>query len=256
MSENWDSYLCRIDGQPASVFADLGIASATPITAMPHMAFIRLFMRNPRPDGLSSQEEFDALIEIESALEVALVGPDQRVYVGRTTTSGFRNFVFYVADDSDWQAQVSIALSPFGDYRYEAGSRSDSGWLVYREFLYPSEASMQQILNRSVRSLLSDHGDETSTVREIDHWAHFATQADRAKFLIRVESQGFALRVPLDEAHDDGRYWLQVFGRDRPDRSFDQVTTDLARLAAEMGGVYDGWEAPVVSQNNIDKNAI
>jgi hypothetical protein len=61
MSNDWDFYSCRVDDKPASIFVDLGIRRDVPLSGRPYMAFVRLFMRAPRPDGLSSQEEFEDL---------------------------------------------------------------------------------------------------------------------------------------------------------------------------------------------------
>lgn len=145
MSKDWDFYFCRVDGELASIFVDLGIAASVPITALPHMAFIRLHMRQPRADGLSSQEEFATLSQIEDALEATLVVEGSSTYVGRNTTAGFRDFVFYLSDPSNWDARVKAALLPFGTYRCEVGSRPDPEWLAYRNFLHPSEENLERI---------------------------------------------------------------------------------------------------------------
>src|SRR5262245_60267843 len=145
MSDNWNSYFCRVDGAIASIFLDLAIARVAPIAHLPNMAFVRLFMRKPRHDGLSSQEEFDTLCEIEDALEAALVASKTCRYVGRTTTSGQRDFVFYTADAASWSDDVRRALIRFQDYRFESGSRPDPKWSTYRDFLYPSDEAHQQI---------------------------------------------------------------------------------------------------------------
>jgi len=54
MSENWDFYGLQVDGQPASIFVDLGIVQSAPIPSHPAMGYLRLIMRQPREDGLSS----------------------------------------------------------------------------------------------------------------------------------------------------------------------------------------------------------
>ena len=58
MSDEWDHYLCRVDGEAASIFLDMGIGKSAPIPGFNETAYLRLWMNNPRPDGLSSQEEF------------------------------------------------------------------------------------------------------------------------------------------------------------------------------------------------------
>ena len=65
MSDNWDFYRLRVDGDAASIFLDMGIAQTAPIEGYDLRAYIRVHMLNPREDGLSSQAEFEALIALE-----------------------------------------------------------------------------------------------------------------------------------------------------------------------------------------------
>src|SRR5690606_18463753 len=95
MSVDWDFYLCRVDGDPASIFVDLGLARDAPVNDRPHMAYVRVYMQSPRPDGLSSQEEFDALVRLENSLTSALSADNATIYVGRNTSGGCRDFYFY-----------------------------------------------------------------------------------------------------------------------------------------------------------------
>jgi hypothetical protein len=91
MSTDWDSYLCRIGEDPASIYLDLGIASAAPLETHAYLATLPVAMLNPREDGLSSQEEFADLIALEDDLVARLHG-DKALYVGRCTTRGSRIF--------------------------------------------------------------------------------------------------------------------------------------------------------------------
>lgn len=68
VTDDWDSYACHVDGKAASIYLNLGLARAVPINDLDHLAYVRLFMHRPRPDGLSSQEEYEALISVEDAL--------------------------------------------------------------------------------------------------------------------------------------------------------------------------------------------
>lgn len=68
MNADWDFYALLVDDQPASIFVDFALASMAPITEAPIMFYVSVRMRAPRPDGLSSQEEFDELIAVERSL--------------------------------------------------------------------------------------------------------------------------------------------------------------------------------------------
>ena len=66
-------------------------------------------MNNPRPDGLSSQEEFDQLCEIGDAIDAVIDGSNgNHFYVGRNTSSGNRDVYFYTQN----QKQLEESFIP------------------------------------------------------------------------------------------------------------------------------------------------
>jgi regulator of RNase E activity RraB len=245
MTDDWDFYALKVDGEPASIFVDLGIQAKAPLASHPIMAYIRLHMRNPRPDGLSSREEFDTLIDIEKQIEATLCGEDVG-FVGRNTSGGCRDFYFYTSDLHDWRARVDRALSRFEDYNYETGAREDAAWSTYFGFLLPGKIDRQRIENRRVCEALERHGDSLTAKREIDHWSFFPTQQAVDAYLAEVSAEGFQLRgLPVSE---DGplRFGAQVWRVDVPTyANIDEITLPLYEAAERHGGEYDGWESPV-----------
>lgn len=245
MTDNWDFYALRVDDEPASIFVDLGIQSAAPLVALPHMAYVRLFMKRPRPDGLSSSEEFDTLAKIERTLEKALCG-ESAGYVGRNTSGGCRDFYFYVSSAANWGDEVAQALSAFDEYDYETGSREDAKWSVYHDFLLPRPADRQRIENRRVCEALERHGDKLVVAREIDHWSYFPDEPAADAYLAEVAGLGF--RVRDRSLNDTGplRHGVRVWRTDVPSYgSIDSVTLPLLEASARHGGDYDGWECRV-----------
>lgn len=248
MSDDWDFYSCRVDDEPASIFVDLGIRRDVPLSGRPYMAFIRLFMRASRPDGLSSQEEFEELIRIEDQVTAALTAQDAATYVGRNTSGGCRDFYFYARDPSGWSGAVSAALAEFPEYKYESGSRLDEGWATYLDFLYPSPEDMERIQNRRVCDSLRKNGDALSEPREIDHWAYFPDEESRTRFLGAIKPLGFKVRELNRSGNDDRPFGIQFFRIDLPSfGTIDGVTLPLHRAAIEAGGDYDGWETQIIS---------
>src|SRR5882762_7466533 len=158
MSDNWDFYFLRVDDKPASIFVDLGIAREAPIKTLPFMAYIRVYMKHPRFDGLSSQEEFDALRLIERAIEDVLVDGDKTLYVGRNTTDGVRDFYFYMAQAQDWDSRAKALMASFSTHEFDSGCRGDPEWKTYFAFLYPSDANRQRIENRRLCDVLEERG--------------------------------------------------------------------------------------------------
>jgi hypothetical protein len=158
MAKDWDFYLCRVDDKPASIFLDLALARDAPIGDLPHMAYVFVSMNAPRPDGLSSKEEFDTLAAIEDALEQGLCTDFSTRYVGRNTSAGRRDFFYYTGRESGWKDRVAAVMRSFPAYDVDYGARSDPEWETYFRFLYPVPADHQRIMNRRVCFNLEKHG--------------------------------------------------------------------------------------------------
>lgn len=250
VSDDWDFYYCRVDDKPASIYLDLAAIAYAPLAQLPHMAFIRLRMREPRADGLSSQAEFGALCALEDHLVATILGEGVQ-YVGRCTTNGCRDFVFYIADAPAWPDQVAACMAAFPDYSVDVGVREDPQWSTYSGYLYPGERDMQIIQNRRVCQALEEQGDTLQAPREIDHWLSFANAEAASAFAQAAAAQGFAVRQRASQADDQaeaaGPCTLQLWRHDTPGYSaINEVTLPLFEQAKAGQGVYEGWECPVV----------
>jgi hypothetical protein len=160
------------------------VAKDAPLVAYPVMSYVWLAMKNPRHDGLSSSEDFEALKSLEDLLESWLTSGGSAVYVGRNTSNGFRDFYFYCVPEVDWVTRIAESMRSFSGYRYESGSRPDPEWNSYFDFPLPGNREMQSIQNRRVCDSLQRHGDELTRPRQIDHWAYFPDLACLAGFAL------------------------------------------------------------------------
>ena len=115
MSDDWDFYFCNVDDRPASIFVDLGLAAEAPLPELPVVGYVRIHMRTPRDDGLSSQAEFEALTSVEHALET-LQADGAVAYVGRNTSDGYRDLLFYLRTAEAWDEHVADIMKAFPDY--------------------------------------------------------------------------------------------------------------------------------------------
>ena len=245
MSDEWASYFLRVDGDPASIFFDLGIAKVAPVRASPQQAYIRIFMVRPREDGLSSSEEYETLLAMEDALTARAKKISDTIYVGRNTSSGNRDLYFYTADGPAFEYVMKEAMRDFPGYNFQTGFRPDPEWKIYLDFLYPTPLQHQQIVNRSVIENLAHHGDHTDQPRRIDHFAYFPDQKSCEAFEAFVRAEGFSI-IQLSSRREDGSYGLNFSKTGIPD-NIDSITLPLFQDALDHGGGYDGWGCEVVS---------
>jgi Family of unknown function (DUF695) len=99
-TREWRSYPCQIDGHRASIFYDHGIGKTIDQIAPPQLLRVSLPFKTPRPDGLSSTDEFESLVALEEALE-ALADAHNDIYVGCITMDGHRYFHVFTSDTTD-----------------------------------------------------------------------------------------------------------------------------------------------------------
>jgi len=246
MSGNWDFYFCTVDDKVASIFVDLDLIQRAPVAGLDAMVYLRLYLRFPREDGLSSQQEYEALAGLEDEVTQRAVMAGA-LYVGRNTTDGFRDFVFYCADSDKCVATLRETMRAYSDYKFDCDARPDPQWSVYREFLYPAPRARQTIENRRVYAALEQNGDALTQPREIDHWIYFADAYSRGVFVEDCRALGFALRAMREPDSGNAQFGVQIFRVDVPNaNSFDGVVTQLFDLAKQTGGEYDGWETKVI----------
>jgi uncharacterized protein (TIGR01619 family) len=240
MSDDWDSFFLRVDGQPASIFVDLGLRKEAPIRNHATMAYLRVPMRRPREDGLSSQDEFDELMALEKRVAGKIIGDGTAVYAGRNTSGGNRDFYFYVADPSKFESDARAAMREFPAYEHETGTQEDPDWRTYFDFLHPSEIELQRIFNRRICEQLQERGDNANNARKIDHLALLPNPEAQTAFAGYVRTEGFVVDSAPRAPNVEGQFGVEFSRADQPAR-IDEIVLPLVRKVVELGGVYDGW---------------
>ena len=246
MSDEWDFYFCNVDDNAASIFVDLGLARDAPLIAYPEMAYIRIYMQAPRPDGLSSEAEFETLGKIEDAAELLQAG-GEALYVGRNTSDGCRDLYFYTRSSDGWTKQVANIMQAFPTYEFDSGTRDDPDWNTYFGFLYPSDEDRERIQNRRTCEALESNGDRLEKERPVKHWAYFPDSASRQKFSNFAATIGYIEEALIEPETDQDSYGIRLSCIGVPSiTNIDALTIPLFRAARDYGGKYDGWETEVV----------
>jgi hypothetical protein len=141
-------------------------------------------------------------------------------------------------------------MKNFASYQHECGSILEPDWDQYLGLLYPSDSNLQRMFNRRVLESLEEHGDVHETPRQVDHWLEFPSEAARVACrdtLVAIEfkvEDEFLGEGPGDELP----HTLVVSRVDSVDsHTINGITLELARVAEQHGGRYDGWESPVTT---------
>jgi regulator of RNase E activity RraB len=248
----WNFFQRTLNDKPASIFLDLDAHKHQ--TELPELLAVVVKLRMPHPQhGMTTQEEFETLTNLEDVLVSHIRRPVGTRYVGRITTDGKRIFFFYSAHE--FQVDLEPILKRFPGYEIQSRWRHDPKWGQYRHVLFPSEEEMQGIRDRAVVQQLQKVGDALTVVRPVRHWSYFAESAARDAFLDQVKAGGFTVvsAEDVDPKHvKDGLRVVAFYVRSDPVayKSITDVTRELFRLSKQYGGRYDGWETPVVKSDS------
>ena len=246
LPQNWDFFMCRIEGAPASIRTNLALIEVAPLEGLTQRLQFYIKMQNPRPDGLSSNEEYPMLCDIEDALgdKAEAMGA---VLAGVVKSEGFLELWFYTQNAEALAKTCEDALQTFEGYQSGYNIAEDPEWEDYFDFLYPDEFSYQTMQNRKVLMQLEKNGDKMEVPREIDHFFYFKEAAQQQAFAKEAEAKGFKVRFNDDEFVEDRKaegkeypYMLEATREDSP-LNIDDIVWDLLELVSPFEGNYDGW---------------
>lgn len=245
--QDWDFYFSNVDGKPGSFNMDMGLSQIAPVDKMPHFFYVSLKMKDPTEDGLSTDKEYETLIQIEDTLIDSLKDKHDIIYVGRLTSNGTRDFYFYTSDTVLIENTISESLVRFPNYEYDFEIKDDKNWSYYFDFIYPNPRQLQSILNRRVIDNLEKNGDNLTQPREVNHWIFFKTTEAREKYIEKVKEKGFKIE-DIDKADRDKefKFKLRISRVDNVGHNdVDDYVLYLWELANELDGDYDGWETSI-----------
>ena len=246
LPQNWDFFMCRIEGAPASIRTNLALIEVAPLEGLTQRLQFYIKMQNPRPDGLSSNEEYPILCDIEDAIGEKAEATGA-VSAGVVKSEGFLELWFYTQNAEALAKTCEEALQAFEGYQSGYNIAEDPEWEDYFGFLYPDEFSYQTMQNRKVLMQLEKNGDKMEVPREIDHFFYFKEAAQQQAFAKEAEAKGFKVRFNDDEFVEDRKaegkeypYMVEATREDSP-LAIDDIVWDLLELASPFEGNYDGW---------------
>ena len=249
--QNWDFSMCRIENKPASIRTNLGLYNVAPLEGYTHRLQFYIEMKHPTSEGLSSNEEYPILCDIEDAICESAEG-EGAIMVSAIKNDGFLELWFYSHETEILAKVCQEALSSFEGYHCGYNQAEDPQWDAYFDFLYPDPYSYQAIQNRKVIMQLEQNGDKLEVPREIDHFIYFKTAEQQQGFAKEAQEKGFT--VLLNDEEDartraaEGQaypYTVQATGKDSPE-NINNIVWDIMDLAEPFEGDYDGWGCPNV----------
>ncbi len=114
--------------------------------------------------------------------------------------------------------------------------------------LYPSDSNLERMHNRRLLEALAAEGDVHEVPRKVEHWFAFADEVTRAACRETLAAIEFVVEDECrnEEEGEELPYALVASHSGRVDsHTINNITIELARLAREHNGRYDGWVCAV-----------
>lgn len=248
MSEHRDVYFGYIDDKLASVVLDMDVWQEIDTGKYNNAFCLRLKKKNPNKDGFPIEQEVDKLIEMEDSL-FDYLSHKNFINVGRVTTDGVRDFIFYSNQESQ-SALIEAAdqfVKPTG-YEFETILiEEDETWEFYYDFLYPNQYQQEHMGNQQVVSSLEESGDKLEVPRKVEHWLYFSNLKMMSHFIKEIKKVHFSIEEEVNQIDKEGKYMVSISRSDSVDlHTINEVTDLLIEISERYEGEYDGWETVVI----------
>lgn len=243
----------------SSVIVNLSIGDSAPVAHLPSLLRVSIAVPMAKSPTMGMPGENGTYACVELELIEAMARHVGATFVARELTHGQMKFYFYAPHGSSPDPVITNVLQSFPTFRHRVSRIPDPEWTIYFDELYPTRIEFQLMRTQERRSSAAESGDSLETPRSVCHWAYFANEADREKFVERIRHRGFKFHL-LERREPDSLerpYCVELARHDRADHPYlDDLVHWLNRQAEQCGGEYDGFEAEAMVETALNLSAL
>lgn len=240
--EDWDFYLCVVEGGPASIAVDL---NATHRRDCPFNYVFSFAFQQPDPGGFWEPAESESLRAADRHIKQALAQAGL-VVVGRLSGLGGRRYYAYGPDDGFRFNVPDPLFGAAGRYPVSTEVFLDSAWGQYHDFLYPNEMGFRSIKNRhKLEGSNWQTALQAGQTFRFTHWVRLPTEADAVSFATGIaQATGAAIEDIYQHGVGDLTWTVEFVLTHPMDPSVIDKTCHISmRIAQINNGTYDDWES-------------
>jgi hypothetical protein len=219
-------------------------------------------VRNPNPNGMPEDEEVEDLTTLQKNLVSLMKRRADAKYALGIVGDGVQSHVFYAPErvgflrKKDLRDALGPALEDFGE---DNGRELDVAFVEDAEWsrllrIFASHDPLQWQADRALLLHMIKQRDAVGAKRPVAHRAHFDEREQCREFLqgarkLRFKSEG----GPKQAKPGAPGAWTGVVVRKEQTLltwHIHPVVLSIKDIVTRAGGVYDGWEAEIVSRKD------
>ncbi len=243
VDDQWDFYVDKVDGEPASIFLNFWFEQSGPLADAPKLGAVFIEMAEAGTRGLGDEAEASHIQPFEDRLAQS-VTERAGYFVGRLRQGGRWQAVFYLPAGVDFEALCTEVLTGLGrDFATHA--QDDPEWGYYTQLLLPSDERRRWMADRDQVDALVEAGAApgASVAATFTVWLPDAAAGD---VLLAAHTDCTEVaRGTLEEVEEGAlSAWLQLRSELPLDlKALHRATEALADAVEAAGGYYEGWTA-------------
>jgi hypothetical protein len=243
---DWVNYLVEREKGLMSVHVDLGLNYLKP-------NYKNLLIVGSRYDGCMSngfptEQGLNKLYVFSDSLSRVVKRLTKNRLVGILTYQCYGFDVFYVKDTTGLRNEISrLIIDNFEDTKSYITMKYDRKWVYYYENIFPLNAPNDFFTDHEYLTEMVAKGDDLEEARLVTHWIKFRKEKKMIKFVNEAKELNFnvdSLYAGKDKIHP---FEVELSRKDIVSpKSINTLTNTLKVLSRNQGGVYDGWGADVI----------
>ncbi len=244
-TENWDTYMARMGGKPASVLVDMGLMSNAPDKLLPYLLVTGPRLDKCGPTGIPDTAEIARMEKILDLTGAFLSGVTAKKLAGTLTYNCERVNYYYIKDTIAVRNALNrMYTTHYPTYKYSLKIKHEPLWQTYRAFLYPDSMAAAWISTNKAILTMMDKGDNPDVPRDIEHTIFFKTDSTRKAMIAHARQHRYKVARVYDAPTVAFPYELTLsrFGAMVMD-SIMAMESELRTVAKPLQGYYKGWDA-------------
>ena len=119
--------MCRVDDKPASICLNLALSDIAPVENYNYRISIFIKMNNPTENGLSSNEEYPVLCDIEDEV-INRLETLEDIFAGTVKSQGRLELHVFTKNPEKSEEFCKEALKKFSNYQWNCSIAEDVKW--------------------------------------------------------------------------------------------------------------------------------